>query len=102
MSYLAIIEKLKKGLVDSCGSVPEASEPYERNEFNERTPVAPAEPSEHGAEFPPLGRKNDRGEMVMTVLDLPELEHQLRLSGWRVERRGDQLICRSRRKPRVQ
>lgn len=40
----------------------------------------------------------------MTLADLPELERRLRLSGWRVERRGDRLICRSQsgRKPRVQ
>jgi hypothetical protein len=40
--------------------------------------------------------------MVMTVEDLPELEYRLRLSGWKVERRGEQLICRSGRKARVQ
>jgi len=39
--------------------------------------------------------------MVMTVEDL-ELEYRLRLSGWKVERRGEQLICRSGRKARVQ
>jgi hypothetical protein len=102
MSYLAIIERLKKAQAGDCANASEHSQTYERNEFNEKSHAALAEPSEHGAELPRLGRKNDVGEMVMTVEDLPELESGLRLSGWKVERRGDQLICRSRRKPRVQ
>lgn len=45
---------------------------------------------------PPLrGRLNHRGEMVLTIQDLPELERRLRLSGWRVRRHGDELICTS-------
>lgn len=97
MSYLAIIERLKKGRVDTCGDAPQASGHYEKNEFNEKSPVAPTGPAECDAELLPLGRKNDLGELVMTVDDLPELEHRLRLSGWKVERRGYQLICRTGR-----
>jgi hypothetical protein len=54
------------------------------------------------AELPPLGSRNERGEMVLTVADLPELERRLRLSGWKVTRRGDELICVSGRKAWIQ
>jgi hypothetical protein len=48
-------------------------------------------------ELPPLvGRKNARGQMVLTFEDLPELENRLRLQGWKVRRQGDELICTSR------
>jgi hypothetical protein len=40
--------------------------------------------------------------MVLTIEDLPELERRLRLSGWKVERRGDELICWTGKKPRIQ
>lgn len=48
----------------------------------------------------PLGARRS----YMTLAELSELERRLRLSGWRVERWGDELICRSQsgRKPRVQ
>jgi hypothetical protein len=49
------------------------------------------------AALTPLGRVNDRGELVMTREDLPELERRLRSYGWQVERRGDQLVCQKRR-----
>lgn len=40
----------------------------------------------------------------LTVVDIPELEKRLRLSGWNVERRGNELICwpKTQRKPRIQ
>lgn len=55
-----------------------------------------------GAELPPLGSRNERGELVLTVADLPELERRLRLSGWNVTPRGNELICTSPRKVRIQ
>ena len=51
---------------------------------------------------PPLGRRNDRGEMTLTGADLPELERRLQLSGWRVTRRGNELTCISRGALRIQ
>ena len=48
-------------------------------------------------ELSPLGRSNGRGELVLTLEDLPELERRLRLSGWRVERRRSELLCTSRK-----
>ena len=38
----------------------------------------------------------------LTVADMPELERRLRLSGWRVERIGNDLRCWTGRKPRYQ
>lgn len=52
---------------------------------------------ERSGEVPLLGRR-----MVLTIEDLPELERRLRLSGWKVERRGDELICWTGKKPRIQ
>lgn len=48
----------------------------------------------------PLGA--ERG--YLTVEDMPELQRRLELSGWKTERRGDQLVCWTpgQRKPRVQ
>ena len=54
-----------------------------------------AQKTELVAALTPLGRVNDRGELVMTREDLPELERRLRSYGWQVERRGDQLVCRN-------
>ena len=34
--------------------------------------------------------------VVLTLKDLPELELRLKLAGWQVERRGDELHCKSR------
>lgn len=62
--------------------------------------VKPAETT--FADLPPLGRRNARGEMVLTVEDLPEIERRLRLSGWKVTRRGNELICTSPRTLRIQ
>jgi hypothetical protein len=47
---------------------------------------------------PLLGRKNDRGEMVLTIQDLPELERRLRLSGWKVRHERNELICSTGRR----
>ena len=38
----------------------------------------------------------------LTLADLPGLEKRLRDAGWRVTRRGDTLVCKSRRKVWVQ
>jgi hypothetical protein len=67
--------------------------------FAETSPLPPHSPPRP---YPLLGRKSDSGEMVITIEGLPELQHRLRLSGWKVERLGMQLICRSGRKPRIQ
>jgi hypothetical protein len=51
-----------------------------------------------GQELPPLAA--ERG--YLTVADLPELERRMSLSGWKVERRGNELLCWTGRKPRIQ
>ena len=55
--------------------------------------VQPQEPASLDAE---------RG--YLTVGDMPELQRRLELSGWKAERRGNQLVCWSfvHRKPRIQ
>ena len=53
-------------------------------------------------EHPTLGSRNERGELILTVADLPELEQRLRLQGWKVVRRGNELVCTSRQKARIQ
>jgi len=78
---------------DSRNSAAEDGSAFEPSTFCEESP---------SREPKPLGRKNDLGELMLTLEDLPELEDRLRLSGWKVERRGCQLICRSGRKARVQ
>jgi hypothetical protein len=94
MAYLDIIKELEEELSGEGHTGFECiSTACEKSELSEKSAsTAP----------PLLGRKNDRGEMVMTIEDLPELEYRLRVSGWRVERRGNELICRSGRKLRVQ
>jgi hypothetical protein len=75
------------------------AENAEKKILPETSPLPPHSPPRR---HPPLGSKNDLGEMVMTIEDLPELEYRLRVSGWRVERRGNELIYRSGRRLRVQ
>jgi hypothetical protein len=112
MAYLDIIKELEEELCNerttSCDKAEtpanhsagegttdfeDISTSCEKSEISEKSPLV---------EHPPLGRKNDLGEAVMTIEDLPELEYRLRLSGWKVERRGYQLICRSATRPRIQ
>lgn len=64
-----------------------------RNEVNEDNQKSLSQPTEPGVR---------RG--YLTLADMPGLQKQLELSGWNVDRRGDQLICwtRGRRKPRIQ
>jgi hypothetical protein len=48
------------------------------------------------AGLPPLaGRMNSRGQMVLTMEDIPELEERLRWQGWKVKRQGFELVCTS-------
>jgi hypothetical protein len=61
-------------------------------------PVTTSTPAPDPVWDPPLGA--ERG--VMTIADLPELERRLRLSGWKVARRGNELICTSGRKAWIQ
>jgi hypothetical protein len=87
MSYLEIIERLKTD-PQSTSSTPSVREPG--NETNEKNEISPL------GELPPLvGRRNARGEIVLTLEDLPELENRLRLQGWKVKRQGVELICTS-------
>lgn len=72
-------------------------------------PTKPSEAMEHpqtvgaSTELPPLaGRKNARGQMVLTVEDIPELEKHLRWQGWKVKRQGLELICTSPGGVRIQ
>jgi len=67
------------------------SQPLESSEIGVRL-------AETAQQVQPLGA--ERG--VLTLADMPELEHRLRLSGWKVERRDRQLICRTGRRVRVQ
>jgi len=55
----------------------------------------PTKPSEVTELSPLAGRKNYRGQMVLTVEDLPELENRLRAQGWKVKRQGLELVCTS-------
>ncbi len=88
MSYLEIIERLKTEPQSTPGSLP-AHKPG--NEINEKNKISPLDG------LPPLrGMKNARGEMVLTLEDLPELENRLRLQGWKVRRQGAELFCTSR------
>lgn len=90
----------------------EPNEHCEKSELSEKSALSPSEArtqTNKAAESdsdpiwtPPLGRKNDRGELVLTVADLPELEQRLRLSGWKVTRRGNELICSSQGALRIQ
>ena len=131
MSYLDIIKELEErlseernpvasngALADNASGVacPERATDCEKSELSEKSPLwssrAPApggKPAESTADpiwTPPLGRENDRGELVLTVADLPELERRLRLSGWKVERitgkYGSELVCYTGKKPRIQ
>src|SRR6266498_3354428 len=103
MGYLAIIERLKKSRQVRQQPTSGIESPYEINEKNERSTAtlsalintAP-EPDFQGrategvssqlaCEEPPPDGRAESG--VFTVADLPDLEHRLRLSGWRVDRR---------------
>ena len=98
MSYLEIIEKVKRERQSGSQPLSKPEPPYEINEFNEISPLRAAESAESEPE--PLGA--ERGYLILD--DMPELERRLRLSGWKTERRGNELICWTpgRRKPRIQ
>jgi hypothetical protein len=113
MDYLAILKNLDAGKAEASNmraSVAECS--GEKSELSERSPLSASDgptstgmPTESAPDpiwTPPLGRENDRGEFVLTVADLPELERRLRLSGWRVARRGNELTCSSRGALKIQ
>ena len=117
MDYLAILKNLDAGKADARETAAAVAQPSnELNELNEKSPVSASlatEPEPSPAESaldpiwdPPLGRRNDQSEMVLSVADMPELERRLRLSGWRVERvtgkYGPELRCWMGRKPRFQ
>jgi hypothetical protein len=119
MSYLDIIKELEEKLsgggkpLSEAGKVrSEADTHCEKSELSEKSPLSasrapapsgkPAESAPDPIWTPPLGRENDRGELVLTAADLPELEHRLRLSGWKVIRRGNELVCSSRGASRIQ
>jgi hypothetical protein len=87
MSYLEIIERLKISAQNTPGALSVREAANETNEKNEISPL--------GGLPPLVGRKNVRGEMVLTVEDIPELENRLRLQGWKVKRQGAELICTS-------
>lgn len=115
MSYLEIIERLKTDLPGAAVTL-SVSEPgnetNEKNEISHRGVLTPAiktslemDPRETvgaSAELPPLGRRNARGDFVLTIEDMPELENRLRLQGWKVKRHGNELICTSRGGLRIQ
>lgn len=63
--------------------------------------LACAETADCERAISPLSRSNGGRGLVLTLEDLPELERRLRVSGWHVERRGNELVCTSR-KVRVQ
>lgn len=105
MSYLETIKRLEEELsggkkservpeeVEHSSNIKYGLEPiagYEINELDERSPL----------HHQPLGSLKEQGELVLTMKDVPDLERRLRLSGWKVERVGDELRCWSGRKPR--
>lgn len=102
MSYLEIIEKVKKDRQKGSQPPSEPESYYETNEFNEKSFKVTAKlnktPESPVLEF--LGA--ERG--YLTLENLPELQRRLELSGWNTDRRGDQLVCWSKtgRKPRIQ
>jgi hypothetical protein len=53
------------------------------SEGNGEAVAPPPQPAEKGSAW--------------TLKDLPELEEKMRAAGWRVTRRGNELICRSAR-----
>jgi hypothetical protein len=79
-------ENFSPNIVTSVTSV--TTQLYRANKPVESTPVT----DDWG---PPLGRKNHRGDLVLTIEDIPDLERRLRLSGWKVRRIGNGLICRT-------
>jgi hypothetical protein len=100
MDYLAILKNLDAGKVEASSQGVAVGEfSCEKSEICEKSLPAPPEGLvETAAKLPPLGAQ--RG--VLTVADLPELERRLRLSGWKVKRRGYELVCTSPGALRVQ
>lgn len=114
MTYLEIIKELEKDFSErlnekslpnnscqrSSTDGPQTVTEYEKYEINEKTrPASSTVPAKPDAATP-LGAKNG----FLTIEDMPQLQRRLELSGWKVERRGDELICWSatRRKPKTQ
>jgi hypothetical protein len=84
MSYLEILRKAdeaRKRRSEAEGVRPEATDP---------SGLQSAEPLR-------LGRLNDRGQLVLTLEDMPGLSARLQEQGWCVERIGDELHCKPRR-----
>jgi hypothetical protein len=111
MSYLDTIKRLEEQLTSETerarvrlapSPASDTASNREKSELSERSPIPLVGNAESEGELLPLGRKNGRGELVLTLADLPELERRLRLSGWRVQRRGNELICTSSQRVRLQ
>jgi hypothetical protein len=100
MDYLAILKNLDTGKAEASSQrVAVEQSSCEKSEVCEESPpTLPKRRVEIASELPPLGA----GRSVLTVADLPELERRLRLSGWKVSRRGNELICTSSRAGTIQ
>lgn len=103
MSYLEIIKELEKSFSgrlngkslpndvsrQSPTACPQTSTEYEKYEIDEKTQPASSTVSVE-PNATPLGAKRKS----LTIDDIPELQRTFELSGWLVERRGNELICR--------
>lgn len=67
---------------------------FSASETSAVRPVRSPADNEAGEVAAPTRRPVQTGS-AWTLKDLPELEEKLRAAGWRVTRRGNELICRS-------
>jgi hypothetical protein len=87
----ANIKSLAISVLRRHGVVSIQSQPLEGSDTGVRL-------AETAPEVQPLGAERS----VLTLADMPELEARLQLSGWRVTRKGNELVCSSSKKLRTQ
>ena len=98
MRFLRLMRNPKGVLVSYLAILKKADEERERQSEAEGVRPEATDPSGlQSAEPLRLGRLNDRGQLVLTLEDMPGPSARLQEQGWCVERIGDELHCKPRR-----
>jgi hypothetical protein len=87
----ANIKSLAMSVLQRHAVVSIQSQPFESGETGLKL-------AETAPEVQPLGA----GHGVLTLADMPELGERLRLTGWEVIRKGNELVCSLGKKLRIQ
>lgn len=111
ITYLEIIKELERDLPEKLNAKSLRGDTCQQNSVAGPQHAAQyqiGEKSHAGA--PKVSAERDKPKPFraargfLTIEDIPDPQRRLEISGWKVERRGDELICWSapQRKPRIQ